>query len=87
MPLHWQLRPGNIQSVTFSSAAKSRLIHFVVVVVDVVNVVDVVDVVVEDDAKGTVRGRAVGLAELPDGSLLVADDGANVIWRVSWEQD
>lgn len=39
---------------------------------------------VEDDAKGTVRGRAVGLAELPDGSLLVADDGANIIWRVKY---
>ena len=37
-----------------------------------------------DDAKGTVHGRAVGLAELPDGSLLVSDDGANVIWRVSY---
>lgn len=39
---------------------------------------------VEDDAKGTVRGRVVGLAEMPDGSLLVADDGANVIWRISY---
>lgn len=41
---------------------------------------------VADDAKGTVRGRAVGLAELPDGSLLVADDAASIIWRVSREQ-
>lgn len=39
---------------------------------------------VADDAKAEVRGRAVGLAELPDGSLLVSDDGANVIWRVSY---
>jgi glucose/arabinose dehydrogenase len=38
---------------------------------------------VADGARGTVHGRAVGLAELPDGSLLVADDGANVIWRIS----
>ena len=39
---------------------------------------------VEDDSKGTVRGRAVGLAQLADGSLLVSDDGANVIWRVTY---
>lgn len=39
---------------------------------------------VADDAKGTVRGRAVGLAELPDGSLLVADDAANIVWRVRY---
>lgn len=39
---------------------------------------------VADDAKGTVHGRAVGLAVLPDGSLLIADDGANVIWRVKY---
>jgi glucose/arabinose dehydrogenase len=30
-----------------------------------------------------VYGRPVGLAELPDGSLLVADDAAGRIWRVS----
>jgi glucose/arabinose dehydrogenase len=39
---------------------------------------------VADDAAGEVRGRPVGLAVLPDGSLLVADDGANVIWRVRY---
>lgn len=39
---------------------------------------------VADDAKGIVRGRAVGLAALPDGSLLVADDAADIIWRVSY---
>ncbi|MGI9329100.1 MAG: PQQ-dependent sugar dehydrogenase [Gammaproteobacteria bacterium] len=39
---------------------------------------------VQDDSKGTVRGRAVGLAQMADGSLLVSDDGANVIWRVSY---
>jgi glucose/arabinose dehydrogenase len=32
-----------------------------------------------DDA---VHGRPVGLATLPDGSLLVSDDASNVIWRV-----
>lgn len=29
-----------------------------------------------------VRGRPVGVAELPDGSLLVADDAGNSVWRV-----
>jgi len=28
-------------------------------------------------------GRPVGLLELPDGSLLISDDGGNCIWRVS----
>ena len=32
---------------------------------------------------GEVYGRPVGLAVLADGSLLVADDGGNKIWRVS----
>ncbi len=31
-----------------------------------------------------VWGRPAGLALLPDGSLLVADDGAKVIWRVTY---
>lgn len=36
------------------------------------------------DPKGTgVYGRPVGVAVAPDGSLLVSDDGANVIWRIS----
>ena len=30
----------------------------------------------------TVRGRPVGVAELSDGSLLVADDAGNSVWRV-----
>ncbi|MEO6231439.1 MAG: sorbosone dehydrogenase family protein [Ferruginibacter sp.] len=30
-----------------------------------------------------VRGRPVGITLLDDGSMLVSDDGANVIWRVS----
>ena len=33
-----------------------------------------------------VHGRPVGLAILPDGSLLVSDDGAGVIWRVSYKK-
>jgi glucose/arabinose dehydrogenase len=32
-----------------------------------------------------VWGRPVGLAVLPDGSLLVVDDGANKIWRVTYK--
>jgi glucose/arabinose dehydrogenase len=39
---------------------------------------------IEDPDKGTVHGRPVGLAMLPDGSLLVTDDTAHVIWRVSY---
>jgi glucose/arabinose dehydrogenase len=34
--------------------------------------------------EGTVYGRPIGLAVLPDGSLLVSDDAANVVWRVQW---
>jgi glucose/arabinose dehydrogenase len=30
-----------------------------------------------------VRGRPCGLAELPDGSMLVADDAGDTIWRVA----
>lgn len=38
---------------------------------------------IADLSKDKVHGRPVGLAVLPDGSLLVADDGTNIIWRVS----
>ena len=31
---------------------------------------------------GEAHGRPVGLALLPDGSLLVADDAGNTVWRV-----
>jgi glucose/arabinose dehydrogenase len=34
---------------------------------------------------GNVWGRPVGMAETPDGSLLVSDDGSNSIWRVSYK--
>jgi glucose/arabinose dehydrogenase len=37
-----------------------------------------------DPASRTVWGRPVGLLVLPDGSLLVSDDGAGVIWRVTF---
>ena len=33
---------------------------------------------------GVVWGRPVGIAVASDGSLLVTDDGAKVIWRVSY---
>lgn len=39
---------------------------------------------IEDDDKGTVHGRPVGLATLRDGSLLVTDDAANIVWRISY---
>ncbi len=32
-----------------------------------------------------VWGRPVGILELPDGSLLVSDDGGNKIWRITYE--
>ena len=39
---------------------------------------------IADEAKSEVYGRPVGLAVLLDGSLLVADDGGNVVWRVTY---
>jgi glucose/arabinose dehydrogenase len=36
-------------------------------------------------SRAQVWGRPVGLAIAKDGSLLIADDVANVIWRVSWK--
>jgi len=33
-----------------------------------------------------VWGRPVGLLELPDGSLLVSDDAANKVWRISYSK-
>lgn len=38
---------------------------------------------VPDPGSGTVYGRPVGVAVAPDGSLLVSDDGAAVIYRIS----
>lgn len=38
---------------------------------------------VPDPSKTSVYGRPVGVAVAADGSLLVSDDGANVIWRIS----
>ncbi len=39
---------------------------------------------IADNATARVYGRPVGLAELPDGSLLVADDAGNTLWRVAY---
>jgi glucose/arabinose dehydrogenase len=35
--------------------------------------------------KREVWGRPVGLFQMPDGSLLVSDDGGNKIWRISYK--
>ncbi len=35
--------------------------------------------------KREVWGRPVGLLQMPDGSLLVSDDGGNKIWRISYK--
>ncbi len=34
--------------------------------------------------KREVWGRPVGLLELPDGSLLLTDDGGKKVWRISY---
>lgn len=38
---------------------------------------------IADLDKEKVHGRPVGLAVMPDGSLLVADDVNGIIWRVT----
>jgi glucose/arabinose dehydrogenase len=38
-----------------------------------------------DDATQKVWGRPVDILELPDGSLLISDDQANVIYRVTYK--
>jgi len=32
-----------------------------------------------------VWGRPVGLLQMPDGSLLISDDGGNKVWRLSYK--
>jgi len=39
---------------------------------------------VVDPNKNEVRGRPVGIIQLPDGSLLLTDDKTNNIWRISY---
>ena len=41
--------------------------------------------IARDDEEKQAWGRPVGLLELPDGSMLVSDDGANRIWRISYQ--
>jgi glucose/arabinose dehydrogenase len=38
-----------------------------------------------DKQKDEVRGRPVGITLLPDGSLLLADDKNNIIWKISYK--
>ena len=33
-----------------------------------------------------VWGRPVGLLQIPDGSLLVSEDGGNKVWRISYKE-
>lgn len=42
--------------------------------------------IARDDDEKQAWGRPVGLLQLPDGSLLVSDDGGNRIWRVSYRR-
>jgi len=37
--------------------------------------------------RNRVWGRPVGVAVAQDGALLVSDDGANIIWRVSYRKE
>ena len=39
---------------------------------------------VPDPGKGLVYGRPVGVAVLPDGSLVVSDDGPGILYRISY---
>ena len=41
---------------------------------------------IADEAKSEVYGRPVGVTVMADGSLLVADDAGNTIWRVSYKK-
>ena len=40
---------------------------------------------VADESNSEVYGRPVGIALLPDGALLVADDASNIIWKIEQE--
>jgi glucose/arabinose dehydrogenase len=40
---------------------------------------------VAERSKSEVYGRPCGITELPDGSILVADDAANTVWRVAYK--
>lgn len=40
--------------------------------------------IARDDDEKEVWGRPVGLLQLPDGSVLVSDDGGNRVWRITY---
>ncbi|WP_428327562.1 PQQ-dependent sugar dehydrogenase [Mucilaginibacter sp.] len=67
----------------------SKLVGYKVVFVPFVNgkpggiIEDFLTGFIADAAKRKVYGRPVGIAVMPDGSILVADDTSNKIWRVS----
>ena len=42
--------------------------------------------IARDDEEKQAWGRPVGLLQLPDGSVLLSDDGANRLWRVSYRR-
>ena len=42
--------------------------------------------IARDDEEKQAWGRPVGLLQMPDGALLVSDDGGNRVWRVSYRQ-
>lgn len=42
---------------------------------------------IADEAKGDVYGRPVGVLQIADGSLLVADDVSGIVWRVSYNKN
>lgn len=42
---------------------------------------------IANEAKGDVYGRPVGVLQLADGSILVADDVSGVVWRVSYNKN
>lgn len=41
---------------------------------------------ISDEARGDVYGRPVGVLQIADGSLLVADDVSGIVWRVSYNK-
>jgi glucose/arabinose dehydrogenase len=41
---------------------------------------------IANEAKGDVYGRPVGVLQIADGSLLVADDVSGIVWRVSYNK-
>ncbi|MBC7425375.1 MAG: sorbosone dehydrogenase family protein, partial [Bacteroidia bacterium] len=41
---------------------------------------------IANNEKSEVFGRPVGVTFLADGSMLVADDASDIIWRVAWNK-